>query len=365
MMARAMIGIVHGVGLTLLAKKFVQGSRIGLRRQCGSVAAGQFDDARPALRRAHHAADAGAAGSVEQLRHGLVGRDHEVFDQVCGAIVLGGPESRVPGRRRRPDRPRRGGSRARPAGCGLRGCACAASSCRRSCACSSGEAATFASGSGSAFEPRADLAVCQLGAVVDQGAIDGLLLQCACASTTNSVTIAARSSPSFSEVRSGGELVGQHGEIAGCGVDGFGLSRGVLVDGRVLCDGRGDVCHADAHTDAGGRRARPTRSGRDPARCRCRWKTRGGCVDRAHSLPLLELRHCGYCELLLDAGWKVGMKTLAHHLGERRCGQIESRSGHGSVRLPRCWPHGGRAFGASAVVRCLWSLTFGLVGDLL
>ena len=50
----------------------------------------------------------------------------------------------------------------------------------------------------------------------------------------------------------GGELVGQHGEVAGGGIDGLGLMRGVLVDGGVLRHGCRNVGHADAHTDAAG-----------------------------------------------------------------------------------------------------------------
>ena len=50
-------------------------------------ARGQLDDPRPARRRAHHSADRGEAVGGEEARRDAVGGDHEVLDQVLGAVV--------------------------------------------------------------------------------------------------------------------------------------------------------------------------------------------------------------------------------------------------------------------------------------
>ena len=70
----------------------VQGPRVGLGRQAVAVGHGDVDDALPALRRAHDAAHDREALALEEARDGAVGGDHEVLDQLLGAVALLGRE---------------------------------------------------------------------------------------------------------------------------------------------------------------------------------------------------------------------------------------------------------------------------------
>ena len=48
---------------------------------------GERDDSRPPFGCLNDAADAGRPGARERLRHHLVGRDHEVFNQPRGGVA--------------------------------------------------------------------------------------------------------------------------------------------------------------------------------------------------------------------------------------------------------------------------------------
>ena len=79
-------------GALLPGEKVAERGRVGRRRQALAARARKLHDAAPALRRAQHPAERGVAVALEELRHRGVGRDHEVFDELLGAVVLVGPE---------------------------------------------------------------------------------------------------------------------------------------------------------------------------------------------------------------------------------------------------------------------------------
>ena len=142
----------------------------------------------------------------------------------------------------------------------------------------------------------------------------------------------------------GGKLIGQHRKVARGGVDGFGLSGGVLIDGS--CSRNGCRVRRQRRCARGCRpstrsansiwsRSREVSLSMDdqsrPRRSRTLAAGAGGGAERmwatCSSVP----------------GGKSGMKALAHHLGERGGGEIEGGRRHGSVRLPRDWPSGADA----------------------
>ncbi len=76
-----------GVGLVALVQEKVEGCRVGLVRQPAAVLGRDLDDARPALRRAHDAAQGRQAAGFEEAGGRAVGGDHEVLDQLLGAVL--------------------------------------------------------------------------------------------------------------------------------------------------------------------------------------------------------------------------------------------------------------------------------------
>ncbi len=329
------IGIVDSVGLAFLAKKFAQGCGVRLGGKLSAIATNQLNDAGPALRRAHHAADAGAAGGMQELCHGLVCRDHKVLDQVRGAIMLCGFDlvhlaiddhrvrfNAVELKRALPDT------------------SSAYSACSFILQAQLGlqfrRGGDFRVGSGFALKPRPHLAVGQLGAVVDQGAIDALLLEVSFAVDDEFCDHRGPILVLVQRCQVGRELVGQHGKVSRRGIDGLGLLRGVLIDGSVLPDRCGYVCDADAHPDA---------TGGAYGEFDLIEVARGVVVDgRPQQTAQIAYIGCGFWRsgsanaiyLLLAAWWKVGVESLAHHLGERRCGEVEGMGRHGVPAYHGC-----------------------------
>ncbi len=78
---------MDGVSCALGLEKGVEGGGVGLGGEGGAFGGDQSHDAGPALGRADDAAQAGAAGAAEGGGHGLVGGDHEVGDEVGGAVL--------------------------------------------------------------------------------------------------------------------------------------------------------------------------------------------------------------------------------------------------------------------------------------
>ena len=136
-----------------------------------------------------------------------------------------------------------------------------------------------------AFQPRAHAVVGQLRAVAHQRAI-GL-----------AVGAVARRRPRELDHHRGavfvlverrdafGELRGQHGKDLDAGVHRGGLALRVAVDAPCPWR-RARPRRPRPPARECGRRAtaRPTRSGRDLSRCRCRWTTRAGCAGPATPL---------------------------------------------------------------------------------
>ena len=82
------IGKAIRIGLAALDEKLRERERVRLGWQRRAVAARQLDDATPALRLAHDAANARAALRLEELRDRDVARDHEILDQVARVILV-------------------------------------------------------------------------------------------------------------------------------------------------------------------------------------------------------------------------------------------------------------------------------------
>ena len=100
------------------------------------------------------------------------------------------------------------------------------------------------------FQPRADVAIGELGTVADAGAEDGGLGELAIGRhdefDDHGGALFALDQGSQIE----GEALRQHGKGVDAGVDGGGFVGGVAIDGRALGDGGIDVGHADAHANA-------------------------------------------------------------------------------------------------------------------
>jgi hypothetical protein len=115
----------------------------------------------------------------------------------------------------------------------------------------------------------------------------------------------------------------------------------------VLGDGCGDVGHADAHAYAAIDSFRKL----DLIEI-----ARGVVIDRRPEQAALVTHiavECGrrcranVLELLRASGREIRLKALAHHLGGRRCGEIEGMVGHGVSGYHGAGHTGGRACGAS------------------
>jgi hypothetical protein len=80
---------VDDVVLAALFEEVVEGDGVGFGGERGSLLLGEGDDAVPALGDDYDALEAAAAAVAEGAGHDAVGGDHEVFDEIHGA-VLGG-----------------------------------------------------------------------------------------------------------------------------------------------------------------------------------------------------------------------------------------------------------------------------------
>jgi len=237
---------VRGVGSLALHQEIVEGFRVGLRGKISALRGGQLHDALPSFGRLHHAAD--RRNVRERASHDFIGGDHEVFDQVGRAILfLLHDVGHLVVDDDWPDLNRLDVERAVQVtllaqrlgdgvlqselglefsgggDCGWRGCF--------------------------VIEPRADGAVGQLRLIANQGAIEVV---------RSDVTIVADDEFNHDggvvlilEQRSetGGEHLGDHGEIADTGVDRRRLGGGVLIDGAVARDIGVDVGNADQDLD--------------------------------------------------------------------------------------------------------------------
>ena len=104
-------------------------------------------------------------GVAQRARHHLVGRDHEILDQVRGAVGCARGDVAAPCRRRSPAAPPDGRKSSAPSRWRASRSACAASSCSLSCAASSADAATFAGGAALPSSHAPTPIVCELRAV--------------------------------------------------------------------------------------------------------------------------------------------------------------------------------------------------------
>ena len=80
------IGEAQRIGGTLRDEKFVEGGGIRGVRQFDAVLQGQCDNSVPAFRRAHHATDRRKLVCCEISGGHAVGGDHEILDDLLGAI---------------------------------------------------------------------------------------------------------------------------------------------------------------------------------------------------------------------------------------------------------------------------------------
>ena len=172
--------------------------------------------------------------SLEEARGDAVGGDHEVLDQLLGAVALSRGAGRSPRRRRTPRAAPASPGPARRAGAAARRSACATRSCRRRLSASPATAASLGGAAARAVEPGRDAVVGELG-VVDDDARDRARpsRDLPVASTIISITIARRSCPSFSEVRSVDSSSGSIGKISRGGVDRRRVGARVVVERRV------------------------------------------------------------------------------------------------------------------------------------
>ena len=81
------IGKMIGILLLLLTQKIMQRFRIGIGGKFGPHLRGDFHDPVPALGRFHHAPNGGQTLRLERTRDHAIGGDHEILDQLRGAIL--------------------------------------------------------------------------------------------------------------------------------------------------------------------------------------------------------------------------------------------------------------------------------------
>ena len=83
---------VLGIRLQLCLKKVFQTLSVRLARKAAAQRCRQCHDALPTRRNLHDSANAGKSFSVEKSGRGLIRRDHEIFNDVAGTILLAGGE---------------------------------------------------------------------------------------------------------------------------------------------------------------------------------------------------------------------------------------------------------------------------------
>ncbi len=214
----------------------------------GTKIGGQLDDAVPALRSAHHAAQRGQVVLVEVPRGDAVGRDHEVLDELLGAVRLVLPEVghlAVDHHRPRLDGFQLEGSlvvaQLAQAGGGLVLEADLGVHARHR-----GERRRHGAG---AFEPGGERVVGQLAVVVHPGGIDVRSGEGAVAGHGHLHDDGDAVLAGVERGEAGRELLRQHGEDPGGGVDRGGVDLGVEVDGRAQLHQGVDVGDGDPDAD--------------------------------------------------------------------------------------------------------------------
>lgn len=246
------IGIVDRVGCALGLEEGVEGGGVGCDGEGSGLGGGEGDDTGPAFGGADDAAEGGAAGLAEIEGHGLVGGDHEVGDEVGGAVVPDGLE----GLDLAVDDDGIGFDAVEVEG--AEGDAMAVEALGRGIlqAELGGEegigveeglvAAVLAGG---VFEEGASGGVGELGLIADEGGVDGGACENAFGGDGELDDDCGAGLAFVEAGEIGGELEGEHGEVLGGGVDGLGLGGGGAVEGRILGDGGGYV--GDGDEDAG------------------------------------------------------------------------------------------------------------------
>ena len=163
-----------GILLLFCEENVIEGLRIRLGGERVAPGLGQFDDAVPALGRAHDAADGRQVRTLEGACNDAVGRDHELFNERRGAILLDGRNADdLVGNQHRPgldgfkvertvlEAIAAHALRGRVLQFELRG--------------EIGIGSHFGRRGGCAFEPRSHAGIGQLRAIVHQGAVDLLV----------------------------------------------------------------------------------------------------------------------------------------------------------------------------------------------
>ena len=246
------VGVVDGIGGALRLQKDVERGGIGRGGELCAFGGDEGYDAGPALGRAHDAADGAAAGLAESERHGLVGGDHEVFDEGGGAIVGEGLE----GLNFAVDDDRVGFDAVEVKGAhgGALGAEALGGGILQAELGGKGWIAEeFRLGAGVGpwivFKPGADGGVGELGLVADEGGVNGGCGEQACGGDgeLNDEGAAVLLVVEAGEVC--GKLDGEHGEVVDGGVDGLGLGLGGEVEGGALGDDGGYVGDADKDAD--------------------------------------------------------------------------------------------------------------------
>jgi len=173
----------------------------------------EVDDPVPALGRAHDPSDGGEVLRGEIPGGHAVGGDHEILDDLRGAVLVFGFESADVVALK--DRPRLDGLQAqRAVDVAQRLEALGDPILHAQVLRQAGHALNVLGDGAAPVQPGGDAAIGELGVIADACPIDVRVLYGAPASTTNSTTTASRSSSRFSEVRSVESFSGSIGKIS-------------------------------------------------------------------------------------------------------------------------------------------------------
>ena len=244
--AEGEIGEPFRVGCPARHEERVQRRGVRLRRQLVAIRRGEVDDALPALRGADDAAHHREAPRAEEAGDGAVGGDHEVLDQLLGAVLALGRQAahRVAGEQRLDlDGLQLEGAALVTAGAQQLGDAVLQEQVVGE-PCDGGGAGRRPGGAG---QPRADLAVGKLRVVVHQRPVDGLAGD---VSAGGDSELGHHRRPVLARVQGGqvgAEAVGEHGEGVPRRVDRGRVDAGVGVQGGAGVHGTADV--GDRHED--------------------------------------------------------------------------------------------------------------------